>query len=165
MKWPRRASCIGFLVGVLVATLLGTGHLARTLWSTLQNQLSGAAAPVDLEPASLGAAVFAGTLEDPRLDEASGLAVSQRSRDLLWVVNDSGAEPVLHALGLDGSEVYSIEGLDDSLQPRQALTVRAVGEGGEKTFETLVRIDSPVEVDYYRNGGILHTVLRALLKE
>ena len=69
------------------------------------------------------------------------------------------------SLGLDGSEVYSIEGLDDSLQPRQALTVRAVGEGGEKTFETLVRIDSPVEVDYYRNGGILHTVLRALLKE
>ena len=69
------------------------------------------------------------------------------------------------SLGLDGSEVYSIEGLDDSLQPRQALTVHAVGEGGEKTFETLVRIDSPVEVDYYRNGGILHTVLRALLKE
>jgi aconitate hydratase len=69
------------------------------------------------------------------------------------------------SLGLDGSEVYSIEGLDDSLQPSQALTVRAVGEGGEKTFETLVRIDSPVEVDYYRNGGILHTVLRALLKE
>ena len=69
------------------------------------------------------------------------------------------------SLGLDGTEVYSIEGLDDSLQPRQELTVRVVGEGGEKTFEALVRIDSPVEVDYYRNGGILHTVLRALLKE
>ncbi|HBO52144.1 MAG TPA: aconitate hydratase, partial [Planctomycetes bacterium] len=69
------------------------------------------------------------------------------------------------SLGLDGTEVFSIEGLDDSLEPRQALTVRAVAEAGEKTFETLVRIDSPVEVDYYRNGGILHTVLRALLKE
>ena len=69
------------------------------------------------------------------------------------------------SLGLDGTEVFSIEGLDDSLEPRQELTVRAVAEAGEKTFETIVRIDSPVEVDYYRNGGILHTVLRALLKE
>ena len=69
------------------------------------------------------------------------------------------------SLGLDGTEVFSIEGLDDSLEPRQSLTVRAVGESGEKSFETLVRIDSPVEVDYYRNGGILHAVLRALLKE
>ncbi len=69
------------------------------------------------------------------------------------------------SLGLDGTEVFSIEGLDDSLEPRQDLTVRAVAEAGEKTFEALVRIDSPVEVDYYRNGGILHTVLRALLKE
>ena len=69
------------------------------------------------------------------------------------------------SLGLDGTEVFSIEGLDDSLQPRQSLVVRAVGESGEKSFETLVRIDSPVEVDYYRNGGILHTVLRALLTE
>ena len=69
------------------------------------------------------------------------------------------------SLGLDGTEVFSIEGLDDSLEPRQSLVVRAVGESGEKAFETLVRIDSPVEVDYYRNGGILHTVLRALLTE
>tara|TARA_B100001765_G_scaffold213571_1_gene179678 strand:- start:352 stop:1770 length:1419 start_codon:yes stop_codon:yes gene_type:complete len=69
------------------------------------------------------------------------------------------------SLGLDGTEVFSIEGLDDSLEPRQELTVRAVAEAGEKTFETIVRIDSPVEVDYYRNGGILHTVLRDLLKE
>ena len=69
------------------------------------------------------------------------------------------------SLGLDGTEVFSIEGLDDSLEPGQSLVVRAVGESGEKSFETLVRIDSPVEVDYYRNGGILHTVLRALLTE
>ena len=69
------------------------------------------------------------------------------------------------SLGLDGTEVFSIDGLDDALEPRQELTVRAVAEEGEKTFETIVRIDSPVEVDYYRNGGILHTVLRALLKE
>jgi aconitate hydratase len=38
-------------------------------------------------------------------------------------------------------------------------------DGGQVTFEALVRLDTPVEVEYYRNGGILHTVLRKLLKD
>jgi aconitate hydratase len=69
------------------------------------------------------------------------------------------------SLGLDGSEVYSTAGLADSLQPMQEITVRAVrADGTVITFETICRIDTPVEVDYYRNGGILHTVLRKFLK-
>jgi len=66
-------------------------------------------------------------------------------------------------LGLAGDETFFIEDLDDSLRPGQSLTVRAEnGEGGSKTFDVLVRLDSQVEVEYYRNGGILQTVLRQM---
>ncbi len=69
-------------------------------------------------------------------------------------------------LGLTGLEVYDIEGLGDDLQPKQLLTVRARDEGGHETvFDVVARVDSPVEVKYYRNGGILHAVLRDLLFE
>jgi aconitate hydratase len=69
-------------------------------------------------------------------------------------------------LGLDGSEHYSTLALDDTLQPRQEVAVRAVrADGSMLTFATICRIDTPVEVDYYRNGGILHTVLRQFLRE
>jgi aconitate hydratase len=68
-------------------------------------------------------------------------------------------------LGLDGSEAFSTLNLTDDLQPGQAITVQAQkADGTTITFETLCRIDTPVEVDYYRNGGILHTVLRNFLK-
>jgi len=67
-------------------------------------------------------------------------------------------------LGLDGTESFSIA-LDDSLQPRQTVTVVARHPAGKETsFDTLCRIDTPVEVDYYRNGGILHTVLRNMAR-
>jgi aconitate hydratase len=67
------------------------------------------------------------------------------------------------SLGLTGEETFSIEGLDDKLQPRSTLTVTATApNGSSKSFEVLVRIDTPVEIDYYRNGGILPTVLRKL---
>ena len=66
---------------------------------------------------------------------------------------------------LDGTETFDIP-LDDSLQPRQAVEVRATHPSGRVTsFTTICRIDTPVEVDYYRNGGILHTVLRRMAKE
>ena len=65
-------------------------------------------------------------------------------------------------LGLDGTETFDID-VPDDLQPRQAITVRArKHDGSEITFTTRCRADSPVEVDYYRNGGILHTVLRRM---
>ena len=68
------------------------------------------------------------------------------------------------SLGLDGRETFDVEGVDESLEPRKELVVRARGQGGEKTFRVIARIDSPVEVEYYRNGGILHTVLRSMLR-
>ena len=69
------------------------------------------------------------------------------------------------SLGLTGEEVFDIAGLGDDLQPRQKLRVVAKGQGTEIAFDATVRIDTPVELDYYRNGGILQTVLRKLLAE
>jgi aconitate hydratase len=69
------------------------------------------------------------------------------------------------ALGLDGTETYAIE-VDDDLQPRQDVPVTATREDGSTvTFTATCRLDSPVEIAYYRNGGILHTVLRRLFQE
>ncbi len=69
------------------------------------------------------------------------------------------------SLGLTGRETYDVEGLA-GLSPGAELTVEATGEGGEtKEFRVRARLDSPVEVEYLRNGGILQTVLRQLLKE
>jgi len=69
------------------------------------------------------------------------------------------------SLGLTGREFFSIEGLDDSLAPLKELTVVARDENGKETrFPVTCRIDTPVEIEYYRNGGILHTVLRKMLK-
>ena len=67
-----------------------------------------------------------------------------------------------NSLGLSGEEEYDIEGLDDELRPGQALEVVARGGGSEKRFIAICRIDTPVEIDYYRNGGILQTVLRRM---
>lgn len=67
------------------------------------------------------------------------------------------------SLGLGGDEVFDIPSLSDSLQPRSKIQVVATKPDGTKTtFDALVRIDTPVEIDYYRNGGILPTVLRKL---
>jgi aconitate hydratase len=69
-------------------------------------------------------------------------------------------------LGLDGTETYSTVNLDDDLKPGQTVVVRVESADGRvATFETICRIDTPVEVDYYRNGGILHTVLRNFLNK
>jgi aconitate hydratase len=70
------------------------------------------------------------------------------------------------SLGLDGSETFSTVGLNDDLQPGQDITVRAVKpDGSAIQFEATCRIDTPFEVDYYRNGGILQTVLRDFLQD
>ncbi len=69
------------------------------------------------------------------------------------------------SLGLIGKETYDVEGLGD-LSPGAELKVRATDEdGASKEFRVRARVDSPVEVEYLRNGGILQTVLRQLLKE
>ena len=69
------------------------------------------------------------------------------------------------ALGLDGTEIFDIS-LSNDLKPRQAVEVTARKEDGTEMFFTaLCRIDTPVEIEYYRNGGILHKVLRDLAGE
>jgi aconitate hydratase len=68
------------------------------------------------------------------------------------------------SLGLTGEERFFIEGLRDDIQPNSEVGVRAVRPNGKEVrFRVRVRLDTPVEVDYYRNGGILHTVLRNML--
>jgi aconitate hydratase A / 2-methylisocitrate dehydratase len=67
------------------------------------------------------------------------------------------------SLGLDGSETFTILGLED-MSPRKEIQVKAVREGGaELNFSVMARLDTEVEVDYYRHGGILPYVLRKLL--
>jgi aconitate hydratase len=67
------------------------------------------------------------------------------------------------ALGLTGQESFSITGLNNDIQPGQTVKAVATKEDGSKIeFDVIVRLDSTVDVDYYRNGGILQTVLRQL---
>ncbi len=68
------------------------------------------------------------------------------------------------SLGLTGRETFSIRGISDGLTPKERLPVTATRDDGTTIdFKVIVRIDSPVEIDYYRNGGILQTVLRRLM--
>ena len=70
------------------------------------------------------------------------------------------------SLNLDGSETYDITGLSDSIQPRQDVTLTITRKDGTKVEQTVkLRIDTPIEVDYYRHGGILPFVLRQLIAE
>jgi aconitate hydratase len=67
------------------------------------------------------------------------------------------------SLGLTGEETFDITGiteLNDGRTP-QTVTVNA----GEVSFDAVVRIDTPAEADYYRNGGIMQYVLRSLIKK
>jgi len=66
------------------------------------------------------------------------------------------------SIGLKGDEVFDFEGIDSNIKPRQEITVIAKSKNSEKRFNATVRLDTPVEVDYFRNGGILQTVLRKL---
>jgi aconitate hydratase len=67
------------------------------------------------------------------------------------------------SLGLTGTETFDIVGLSDAIKPRAELVVRARQDGAPAIeFPALARLDTPIDVDYYRNGGILQTVLRKL---
>ena len=69
------------------------------------------------------------------------------------------------SLGLDGSEVFTIEGLSDHIEPQSEIIVKAKRSSGDMVeFKATVLLNTDVEVNYYRNGGILHTVLRNLVK-
>ena len=71
----------------------------------------------------------------------------------------------VESLGLTGHETYTIH-VDDDLQPLQDLRVDVTDDQGNSRAVTMTcRVDTPVEVDYYRNGGILQTVLRGFLRD
>jgi len=71
----------------------------------------------------------------------------------------------MESLGFNGFEHFDIH-VGDDVKPKQEIDVVATDKDGNETpFKAIVRLDTPVEVDYYRNGGILHTVLRNFLKE
>ena len=70
------------------------------------------------------------------------------------------------SLGLTGFETYDIEGMSESLTPRATLTVKATAtDGSVKSFSARCRIDTPEEMQYYKNGGILPYVLRSLVSK
>ncbi len=82
---------------------------------------------------------------------------------VLPLVYESGQNA--ESLGLTGREAFDVLGLAGKLEPRQKVTVRAKREDGSVVeFRAIARLDTPVDVDYYRNGGILQTVLRNLAK-
>lgn len=79
----------------------------------------------------------------------------------LVFINDENTEK----LGLDGTEVYSITGLETDLTPHKLLSVKAVHETGKvTTFQVKARLDSAIEIEYFKNDGILQYVLRQYLK-
>jgi aconitate hydratase len=68
------------------------------------------------------------------------------------------------SLGLDGSEILSIIGLSETMKPGETVTLEIEGKDRQKrSVPVKVRIDTPIEIDYYRHGGILPFVLRQLL--
>jgi aconitate hydratase len=69
------------------------------------------------------------------------------------------------SLGLGGDETYTIEGIEDGITPRQRVTVQVRRPNGTVTaFEAVVRIDTPIEVQQYVQGGILPFMIRKLVQ-
>ena len=67
-------------------------------------------------------------------------------------------------LGLNGTETIDIVGLSDDLTPRQELTVNVTrADGSQFSFQAIARVDSPVDIEYLRHGGVLPFVLRNLM--
>jgi aconitate hydratase len=80
----------------------------------------------------------------------------------LQFVNGATAE----SLGLTGAETFDIGGIAEGLEPHAELEVVATSDDGKQTrFNVECRIDSDVELDYYRHGGVLQMVLRRMLSE
>ena len=74
-----------------------------------------------------------------------------------------GEGDTAESLGLTGRETLDILGVSEGLEPHAPLTVVARTDDGQETsFSTIARLDSDMDVEYYRNGGILHTVLRRI---
>jgi aconitate hydratase len=75
------------------------------------------------------------------------------------------AGQTVKSLGIAPTAIFDIA-VDDNLKPMQTVTVKTSNEAGQAIeFAAICRIDTPVEIEYYRNGGILHTVLRKMLRK
>ncbi|MBI52113.1 MAG: aconitate hydratase, partial [Chloroflexi bacterium] len=75
-------------------------------------------------------------------------------------------EDDVDSLNLNGSEIISITGIDDNLKPKQRIEVNIQDEQGKiRSIETLLRIDTPIEIEYYKSGGILNYVILELMKK
>jgi aconitate hydratase len=69
-------------------------------------------------------------------------------------------------LKLDGTETYSLRGLTDAIKPRQIVMLEIKrADGKVETVPLVLRIDTPIEVDYYQHGGILPYVLRQIIRQ
>jgi aconitate hydratase len=107
-------------------------------------------------PALLGVrAVIAESFERIHRSNLVGMGVIP-----LQFINKENAE----SLGLSGRETFDIAGIAEGLEPHAELSVVAHGDAGEVNFSVECRIDSEVELDYYRNGGVLQMVLRRMLR-
>ena len=72
----------------------------------------------------------------------------------------------LASLGLTGAETFDITGVEGGITPRMDVACRITfADGSAKDISLMARIDTANEVDYYRNGGILHYVLRNMVQE
>ena len=70
------------------------------------------------------------------------------------------------SLGLDGTELFDIPGVSTSVEPSSTVTVSATSKDGKVTkFEALLRIDTAIENEYYRHGGLLPYVLRQMIQQ
>ncbi len=70
------------------------------------------------------------------------------------------------SLGITGFETLSVSGISEGLHPGKQMTVTVTdADGGQREFNATCRLDTPVEVEYYRNGGILQTVLRQMITQ
>jgi len=116
-------------------------------------------------------AVFVGQLSDDKgldhLVQAWTQVTGRWPNARLWLVGDGPQRIKLLAqvesLGLTGRETYDILGIADGLEPHERLRVIARREDGEEiSFGVIARLDSDVDVEYYSNEGILHTVLRRM---
>jgi aconitate hydratase len=67
--------------------------------------------------------------------------------------------------GIDGTETFDVMGLDGDIRPRQDVKLRITNtDGASKEIDVTLRIDTPIELEYYKNGGILQYVLRQLVR-
>lgn len=108
--WSRWSHGAGLLL--LLAAVVSLGHHGNSLAATEGASARAAAAVMSrstLQRGPFGDAVRTGTLESVEIDEASGLAASRRRSDMLWIHNDSGGRPRLHAVGLDGRDRGAVD--------------------------------------------------------